>query len=872
MELSRFSQEANRGLQACSSWRLQFWKKQELQLQAGEDCLTRLEQMETPSEKQVMLAMARVASPPEATPTSRLAVMRRSLQALALDTSASLTGLAGLALALRDLSDPALRGQVERGLEQVLPAHPALKASAPSADWLLHQAARPEPRTGAEWSRALHDLPVRPALNELADPELKSFLRSLDGLELTREGRFTAERWCLTNLESKPPLAHLLDELPPKDVQVLGSWMLEQLPDAHPVSRLFKALPEPPYEAAGHLLLQPEFTLSGASRELKHRVSERQLVEALAAVEPENPTLTLLGQVSQLPALQAGLDHVELEPRALLEKIHPLLAPSESEALARQLATPATREFLDQVPELEGRANLALQALSTTDQPHASRAAELLGKTPLSDEDAVRLGQWMLEQSPPQAVTRLVQAEPQAAVYRAAAAQLDQPFSPAQAARDLSEHLPPERLVAALSAAEASPALTVLGRVSDPEVLRVGLQHLEDPITLLENLSPLLPPAEVVALVSSDDPLLEAVRSQPWPQAANQAAVVLAGCRALEQAPADPIRRTAQVALMMARATPDINEKLWLARAGLKAMDHPAAPVLLRLTTVDGPNATWSQAALALGALRCLTAEGSSGLRPVLETVSLAARSWAGPQWRANLHHALEQTPGKLGAVVRGSGDLDGLAVLLDDPILSAVSEERPVAAIAETPTHLVVAGVRVGKRNAGTAHSPPAEPSATRPVAPRITPALQLGPPPEPGEQVRLERKTAYMNGIAVVYNPISGEFEEKTSYKNGVGGVFVPETGTVEWQTSYKNGVGAAFNPSTGQVEWQTSYQNGVAGVYDPTQAGMQWRTSYKSGIAGLYQPATRSIKWETSYKNGIALATNDPEYPVRPLGPGF
>ncbi len=872
MELSRLSQEANRGLQACSSWRLQFWKKQELQLQAGEECLTRLEQMDAPPDKQVMLAMARVAAPPDAAPTSRLAVMRRSLEALALDTTASLTGLAGLALALRDLSDPALRGQVEKGLEQALPAHPALKASAPSADWLLHQAARPEPRKGAEWSQALRDLPVRPALNELADSELKSFLHSLDGLELTREGRLAAERWCLTNLESKPPVAHLLDVLPPSDARVLGSWMLAQLPEEHPVSTLFGALPDPPYQAAGHLLLAPEFTLSGASRELKHRVPERELVQALTAVQPENPTLRLLGQVSQLPALQEGLEHVELEPGALLAKIHPLLPPSESEALARQLATPAMLEFLDQVPELEGRANLALLTLSTAEQTHPKRAAELLGTTPLSDEDTVRLGQWMLAQSSAQAVTRLVGAEPQAAVYRAAAAQLDQPFSAARAARDLSEHLPPERLVAALSAAEPSPTLTVLGKVSDPEVLRVGLRHLEDPITLLESLSPLLPPAEVVALVSSDDPLLEAVRSQPWPQAANQAAVVLAGCRALEQAPADPVRRTAQVALMMARATPDINEKLWLARAGLKAMDHPAAPILLQLTTVAGPNATWSQAALALGALRCLTAERSSGLRPVLETVSLAARSWAGPDWRVNLHRALEQTPGKLGAVVRGSGDLDRLAMLLDDPILSAVSEDRPVAAIAETPTHLVVAGVRVGKRNAGLVQARAAEPSQTAPVAPRTTPVLELGPPPEPGEQVRVERKTSYMNGIAVVYNPISGEFEEKTSYKNGVGGLFVPETGKVEWQTSYQNGVGAAFNPATNQVEWRTSYQNGVAGVYDPTQDKVEWRTSYKNGVAGLYQPATRCIRWETSYKNGIALATNDPEYPVRPLGPGF
>ena len=37
-------------------------------------------------------------------------------------------------------------------------------------------------------------------------------------------------------------------------------------------------------------------------------------------------------------------------------------------------------------------------------------------------------------------------------------------------------------------------------------------------------------------------------------------------------------------------------------------------------------------------------------------------------------------------------------------------------------------------------------------------------------------------------------------------------------------------------------------------------------------LYDPTRREVKWETSYKSGIGLATNDPEYPVLALGPGF
>lgn len=873
MELSPFSQEASRGLRACNSWRLQFWKAQELQLKDGEDCLERLNTMQAPPDKQSVLALARAAAPAAATPQSRLAVLRRSLEALAVDTSASLTGLAGLALALRDLSDPALRPQIEQGLQVALPAHPALKASAPSPDWLLHQATRPEPRSGKEWASRLESLPVRSALNELADPELKTFLNALDRLQMTPEGQVAAERWCLANLECGPGLRaeRLLDQtdLPAADASRLGAWMLQQSTN-QPVKTLISGLgDDPPYRAAARLLQAPELTLSGAARELRE-LPERSIVRALSALQPENPSLRLLSQVSQLPALQAGLAHVEREPVGLLDQLKAHLPPLETEKLALELVSPQVREQLGQVGKLspEGRAALALSAL-TSQEP-----AEWLGKTPLSDQDTVILGQWTLGRSPAQAATRMALEEPHPAVYRAAAAQLDQPFSAAQAARNLVDHLPPLRVVEILLAAEPCPALDVLSKVKDPEVVKLGLLHLDSPVTLLEHLSPLLPPAQVIALVSSDDPLLEAVRSRPWPQEDNQAAVVLAGCRALEgDAPAEPSRRIAGMALKMARATPDINEKLWLARAALKAMDHPAAAPLLELTTLQGPNSRWSQAAIALGALRCLSEDRSGGLRPVLETVSLASQTWAGPEWRDQLQQALEGFPGKLGALARGSGGLEKLSILLDDPILSAVSQEKPGVAIEETATHLVVAGVRLGKKNAGPAATKPraAEPAAgAAPITTR--PALEVGAPPEPGEKVRVESKTSYQNGIGVVFNPISGTFEEKTSYKNGVAGVFHPETGQVEWQTSYKNGVGAAFNPASDQVEWKTSYQNGIAGVYDPTAGRIEWKTSYKNGVAGLYQPASRTIRWETSYMNGAALATNDPEYPVRPLGPGF
>ncbi len=873
MELSPFSQEASRGLRACNSWRLQFWKAQELQLQAGEDCLNRLDEIEAPPDKRTILSLARAAAPAEATPESRLAVLRRSLEALALESSASLTGLAGLALALRDLSDPALRPQVEKSLQDALPAHPALKASAPSPDWLLHQAARPEPCSGKEWSKQLQYLSVRPALNELADPELKAFLNTMDKLQMTPEGQAAAERWCLANLESGPGLRteRLLDQtdLPAADASRLGAWMLQQSTN-QPVKTLISGLgDDPPYRAAARLLQAPELTLSGAARELRE-LPERSIVRALSALQPENPSLRLLTQVSQLPALQAGLAHVELEPVGLLAQLKAHLPPLETEALALELVSPQVREQVGQVRELspEGRAALALTVL-TTQEP-----AEWLCKTPLSDQDTVELGQWTLGRSRAQAVTRMAQEEPHAAVYRAAAAQLDQPFSAARAARDLVDHLPPLRVVEVLLAAEPCPALEVLSKVKDPEVVKLGLHHLDSPVTLLEHLSPLLSPSQVIALVSSDDPLLEAVRSQPWPQGANQVAVVLAGCRALEgEAPAEPSRRIARMALTMARATPDINEKLWLARAALKAMDHPAAAPLLELTNLEGPNSRWSQAAIALGALRCLSEDRSGGLRPVLETVSLASQTWAGPEWRGQLQKALEDCPGELGALARGSGGLERLSILLDDPILSAISQEKPRVAIAETPTHLVVAGVRLGKKNAGPAAAKPLAAETAAVAAPIATrPALEVGAPPEPGEKVRVESKTSYQNGIAVVFNPISGQFEERTSYKNGVAGVFHPDNGQVEWQTSYQNGVGAAFNPASGQVEWKTSYQNGIAGVYDPTAGEIKWKTSYKNGIAGLYQPASRTIRWETSYQNGAALATNEPEYPVRPLGPGF
>ncbi|GMU51523.1 MAG: hypothetical protein AMXMBFR33_06690 [Candidatus Xenobia bacterium] len=730
--LSPFRQEAARGHRESQACRLKFWKRDQINLAEAERSLDTLDTLGPDEGERRVLGMARAAAQP---PTTRLKVLQHSLGVLAHGVSADLVGLAGVGLALRDLAGPTTAAP----LAAQLPDSGLLGRVAPGPDWLLAKAARPMPTTASEWAATLADAParsVRIALEELGDP---AFSQALDQLKLSPQVREQLDRQTLKSLDLPltPPqrVARFLDinELPPSQACQLGDFML-----------------------AG---------------------SEDQPVKRLALGFQE--------------------------------------APDEQRAIA----------------------------------------------------------------------------------LRAAARQLDQPFEVKKAVQDL-QGAPPREVARVLATIEPSPQLSLLTRVSDEKAVAEGLGALDlRPSALLEKLRPLLAPSETMALVDRSHDFLAAVLATPWSQAEDQARVAVAGWQAFDRSPS-----LAGAALSMARATPDLNQRRYLCRGALKAMQHPVADKLEAMTRLSGPNADWSQTALAMAALAEIDRRGGEP-RPgaLLAVVSQAAASWAGPAWRGQLEQFLQQDP-DLGPVARSVGSLESLHLVLEDRLLgSAVSAPAP-AAVRDTGQAVLVGGVRLEKKSPTEGIELDLTPSAR--ALPQVQ-ALDLGPPPTPGTKIEARWKEGYKSGVVVIYNPTSGVFEEHESYKSGVAGVYNPKSGQVEFRESYKSGVAGVYNVQSGQTEWHEAYKSGVAGVYvddkvvfresykgcvagilepgasqpefreayksgiaavlNPATGKAEWSESYKSGVAGLYDPARGAVDFRESYKSGLAVASSDPERPT-------
>ncbi len=562
--------------------------------------------------------------------------------------------------------------------------------------------------------------------------------------------------------------------------------------------------------------------------------------------------------------------------------------PTFNQALDGLQLSPAVREKLDRH---------TLESLGQKD----SLIRFLASEESLPPGDGCKLGDFLLRSASDQPATRLAAGfdqapdEVRAIALRAAARQLDQPFSVQQAVQDLAA-VPAREVARVLHQVEPSAQLGLLTRVSDEKAVATGLTALElKPAALLDKLRPMLAPAETISLVDRSRPFLAAVLATPWSQADDQARVAVAGWRAFERSPS-----VAGAALAMARATPDLNQRLYLCRGALKALQHPAANKLESLTRLGGPNADWSQTALAMAALTEVDRLGEPRPGAVLAVISQAAATWAGPAWRTSLEDFLQKDP-DLGPAARAAGSLEGLHRVLDDSILQAAAAGHAPSAVKDTGDAVLVGGVRVEKKNPGQGIELELSPSELSAPAR----ALDLGPPPQPGTKVEARWKEAYKSGVAVVYNPTRGIFEEHEGYKSGVAGVYSPGTGRVEFREAYKSGVAGVYNVQSGQTEWYEAYKSGVAGVYvgdrvvfqesykgcvagilepgasqpefreayksgvaavlNPTTGKAEWSEGYKSGVAGLYNPEKGAVEFRESYKSGLAAASSDPERPT-------
>lgn len=390
-----------------------------------------------------------------------------------------------------------------------------------------------------------------------------------------------------------------------------------------------------------------------------------------------------------------------------------------------------------------------------------------------------------------------------------------------------------------------------------------------------------LEPAEALALVDSPQPLLKALAAQTWTDAAAQARAVAAGWKVLEENPGD----LARAGLAMARSTPDINQKLFLARAALLAM---GAHDLVALTRVEGPNQEWSQAALSLAALRHLEKGAAPGPQLTLDLLREACESWAAPPWRQALFEHLTGDAA-LGPLARMLlADPDRLTLLSADRLLaSAVAPPGP-AGVAETDRAVIVGGVRVTKR--GT-ESSPGSPVAVDNVAHAGAEVdLPLDPPPVPGRRVEVTWLEKRHRGVGAAYNPLTGQIESRDRLNRGMAAVFNPRQGEVVFQEGgLYRGVGGCYDPVRGGVHFSAATSRlrtvavvfdpvtrtvverpgnrneGVAGAFEPSTGRVEFKSGRQRGFGAVVDPVTGQLVWHERRERGVVGVCNDPEYPT-------
>lgn len=700
--------------------------------------------------------------------------------------------------------------------------------------------------------------------------------RARAGLQSSSAFRWRFWQRTELNLKDAEGTLDRLERMDPSPEQsaVLGMARAAAVPEAAPSERLAvlrEAMETLTTRVAGDLC-----GLAAVALALRAHVPDQPVDEKLVGLLPDPG---LLGQVSPDPAWLLH-NAAQPAPRSGAEWASRLEScPRESVRKAVDgLCSQDVRGWLGELqdhPDLPALERAAVRQSDVSLAPHQWA----LG-VPRPADAGGDLARWALGKSAEHPWKTLAEKLP--GCEWTALERLDKPLDAREAAGLLAARPGAAAELAALCPSEA--ALALAAGLPEPSLgLREFAAGKNTRATLLRAVGETLEPAQVLERITTTDPLLGAVVAAPWPRAREHARLATAGYVASEQVGATP----ASVGLAMARSTDDVNEKLWVARAALSASECPARDTFLALTELEGTNAPWCRAALALSALRALERNPQAGSREVVEVMIEAGTSWASPAWRQAMSGAIAKqlaaSDDPLAQALVRQPDLDParlgeLAAVLEDRILS----QRPGSvAVGDRGGQVLVGGVRLDKRTVSAA--PVEELIASEALPERVRAVPVLDPPPSEGEKVVAEWRDSYKSGIGGVYNPVTGEMEWRNAYKSGVAGAFEPETGQVEWREAYKSGVGVT-RTSKGELEWHESYKSGVCGLEQP-EGGMSWRESYKSGmgkcqrpdgtwevrdsyksgIAGRWDPVKGEIEWRDAYKSGIAYATNDPERPT-------
>lgn len=703
------------------------------------------------------------------------------------------------------------------------------------------------------------------------------------GLEQSDRWRWKFWKRTELNLGEAERCLDRLDRMQPDPGQqaVLAMARAAAPPQANPAHRLAvlrEAMQTLTEEVSSQLC-----PLAGVALSLRDRSDPAcPVAPGLAACLPPSG---LLGEVAPDPAWL--LEHAArpypqnaTQWAASLEETPPESVRKALEGLAPEPVQAFLREA--RALGLESQPQLERETLASFDQALGApqRAASFLtGQRP--DEDVLKLGAWLAGKATPQPLCRLARELDHPEAYRTLARHLDQPEWMTPAITELSPHLPPRQLTRCLSqlAPEQSTLAWMTGIPQD-EASRAALQAYSQgersrPALLL---AMPLPAADKLDLVDSGQPLLQALKAQAWPDADSQARAVAVGWQQLEAAPS----QLARAGLAMARSTRDINEKLFLARATLQAL---GAEELVALTRVEGPNQEWSQAALALAALRKLDQGAVPGTQLELELVREASESWAGPPWRKAL---LEHLSAKEPMFAPLAADPDRLYALSNDRLLASVVSGVDPGSVTETEEAVILGGVRVSKRGVESAPGAPVAVEVEATAA--APPAWSLDNPPQPGQQVEVTWFERLHRGVGAAYNPLTGEVVHHERLNRGVAAVFNPRTGEVKIEEGQLyRGVAGCFDPVRGEVH--LSHASGrlrtVAAVFDPAAREVVEKTSNRNyGLALAYNPATGSVEeksgrhrgygavflaetgeldWHERRARGVVGVSNDPEYPT-------
>ncbi|MGE0489855.1 MAG: hypothetical protein AB7S38_11670 [Vulcanimicrobiota bacterium] len=375
------------------------------------------------------------------------------------------------------------------------------------------------------------------------------------------------------------------------------------------------------------------------------------------------------------------------------------------------------------------------------------------------------------------------------------------------------------------------------------------------------------------------------------------------GARILvEENPVDEARQMALLACRSCDATPAISEKFTILQQGLAQLHHDlpdgwgkqAAELVWQLCHLEAPeNQLWLRTSAAHHGLRLL-ARGLPANEGELVTFGreLAQAQWMIPAWRQPVEGLVKKGLATSPDPLVQAKLADSGASLADlERILTSLPFQTRVDAsgleMEVNQSYIEVGGQEIAIQEAPRATELVLAPETRRSTAEttELKPDFEYTAT-ERQQLVETRWNESYKSGLAIVYNPASGQFDSHEGYKDGVAGGYDPTRGETKFESSYKDGVGMVYHPETASFETRTSYKSGLAGLRNPVTGGVtfkesyksglagaanpysgeeKWEESYKSGVAGYWDPAREAFEFRESYKSGLATATNDPAAPT-------